>query len=179
MKDTGAGIKTYRVDAQHSIVEFAIKHMMVATVRGRFLDIEGTINLDETLPTGSEVRVTIKAASVDTGVLERDNHLRSPDFFNAGLFTEIRFESSKVERIDERHFKLSGNLSLHGVTRLVTLDATLEGRMVDNLGTERIGFSAQTSLDRRDFGINWNGQMGRLVIGDEVDISLDLECRRL
>jgi polyisoprenoid-binding protein YceI len=171
---------TYTIDPLHSIVEFAVKYMKVSTVKGRLLGIEGTIYVDEGVPANSWVEVKIKAASVDTGVKERDDHLRSADFLNAGLFPQIRFRSSKVERLglDDAQWKVYGDLTVKGRTRHIVLDAILEGRMVDVHFKERIGFSAETELNRRDFGINWNGWMGDFLVADEVKIALNIEAER-
>ena len=171
---------TYAIDPVHSIVEFAVKHMKVSMVKGRFLGLEGWLHVDEGTPAKSWVEVKIKAAGVDTGVAERDEHLRSADFLNASLFSQIRFRSTKVERVNTEadHWKIYGDLTVHGITREVTLDATLEGRMVDADFKERVGFSAETQLNRRDFGINWNGFMGRYLVGDDVKVAINIEAQR-
>jgi polyisoprenoid-binding protein YceI len=171
---------SYRIDPQHSIVEFAVKHMMVSTVRGRFLGIEGWLQIDEGAPANSSVDVRIKAANIDTGVKERDDHLRSTDFLNATLFPDIHFRSTRVEPADGEgiRWRIHGDITIRGITRSVVLEATLEGRMVDVDFNERIGFSADAVLNRRDFGINWNGFMGRYLVGDDVRIAINLEAQR-
>ena len=171
---------SYAIDPVHSIVEFAVKHMKVSAVKGRFLGIEGWLHIDEAAPAKSWVQVEIKAAGVDTGEAERDTHLRSVDFLDANLFPQIRFRSTKVEHggADGDHWKVHGNLTVRGITREIIMDAKLEGRMVDVDFRERIGFSAETQLNRRDFGINWNGFMGRYLVADEVKVEINIEARR-
>jgi polyisoprenoid-binding protein YceI len=170
---------SYAIDPQHSIVEFAVKHMMVSTVKGRFLGVEGWIHVDEGAPEKSSVDVRIKTAGVDTGLKERDDHLRSADFLNANLYRDIHFRSTNVEPGGaEVKWKVRGDLTVRGITRSVVLDATLEGRMVDIDFKERIGFSAETLLNRRDFGINWNGFLGRYLVADEVKVTMNIEALR-
>jgi polyisoprenoid-binding protein YceI len=172
---------TYTIDPLHSIAEFAVKHMKVSTVKGRFLGIEGSLYIDEGAPAKSWVRVRIKTAGVDSGVKERDDHLRSVDFLNVSLHPEIQFRSTKIEAgdTDGAQWKVHGDLTIRGITRAVVLDAALEGRMVDIDFRERIGFSAETVLNRRDFGINWNGFLGRYFVADEVEVTMNVEALRV
>jgi polyisoprenoid-binding protein YceI len=162
------------------MVEFAVKHMKVSTVKGRLLGIEGWLHIDEGAPGTSWVDVRIKTASIDTGVKERDEHIRSADFLNAVLYPDIHFRSTDVEPVDAEgvRWKIHGDLTIRGITRPIVLDAILEGRMVDMDFIERIGFSAECMLNRRDFGINWNGFMGRYFVGDEVRVAINLEAQR-
>jgi polyisoprenoid-binding protein YceI len=171
---------TYKIDPLHSIVEFAVKHMKVSTVKGRFLGLDGTIYVDEGAPASSWVDVKIEAASVDTGVKERDDHLRSPDFLNARLYPQIRFRSTRVERVgaDDARWKVYGVLTMRGTSRTVALDALLEGRMVGVDFQERIGFSAETQVNRRDYGINWNGWMGQFLVDDQIRVFINIEAAR-
>jgi polyisoprenoid-binding protein YceI len=171
---------SYSIDPLHSIVEFSVRHMKVSTVKGRFLGIEGWLDIAESSPASSCVDVRIRAASVDTGVKERDDHLRSADFLNVALYPEIRFRSTKVQADDASgtNWKVYGDLTIRGKTRPITLNATLEGRMVDMDFKERIGFSAETLLNRRDFAIEWEGFMGRYIVGDEVRVSIDIQAWR-
>jgi polyisoprenoid-binding protein YceI len=174
-------MSTYTIDPVHSIIEFAVKHMTVSTVRGRFLGVEGTVHVEEGAPLDSWVEVRIKAANVDTGVAERDEHLRSADFFNTNRFPQIRYRSRGVEpsaASDGARWLVHGDLTIRGVTRQVDLDATLEGRLVGVDGVERIGFSAECQLNRRDFGINWNGWMGQFLVGDDVKIIMNIEAKK-
>jgi polyisoprenoid-binding protein YceI len=170
----------WRVDPTHSNVAFAIKHMMIATVRGRFAELDGTIQYDESHPTNSKVEVSIAVASIDTRAADRDAHLRSADFFDAEKYAQITFRSTRVENAGAGHLKVSGDLTIHGVTRPVVLDVTEEGRGKDPWGGQRAGFSAATTIDRRDFGLVWNQalEQGGLLVGHEVKVTIDIELVR-
>lgn len=178
MTTAAATTTTYAIDPMHSSAEFAVKHMMVSNVRGRFRDLEGTIHLDEAEPTRSEVRATIQTASIDTGVEARDNDLRSENFFDAERFPTIRFRSTAVERIDDERWRVRGDLTMRDVTRAVLLETELEGRGTGFEGEERIGFTAQTSISRKDFGLAYNAvlETGGVVVGDKVRITLHIEA---
>jgi polyisoprenoid-binding protein YceI len=171
-------MSTWQIDPMHSLVEFAVKHMMIATVKGRFAALNGTIKLDEADLTRSSVEVTIDATSIDTREPQRDGHLRSADFLDAEQFPSITFKSSRVERLDGDRYQVTGNLTIRGVTQEVTLDATLEGRARDPWGNERTGFSARTTINRQDFGLNWNQALeaGGILVGNEVKISIEVEA---
>ena len=168
---------TWKIDPTHSQVEFAVKHLMISTVRGRFADVAGTVVTDEADPSTSEADVTISVASIDTREARRDEHLRSADFFDAATHPTITFKSTRVTGVTGNQFKLVGNLTIHGVTRDVTLDVTSEGRATDPWGGERAGYTAATKISRKEFGLNWNQALetGGFVVGDEIKISLDLE----
>jgi polyisoprenoid-binding protein YceI len=174
---TTATRTTWNIDASHSQVEFAVKHMMIATVRGRFADVKGTVVTDDSDLAKAEVDVVIDVNSIDTREAKRDAHLRSPDFFDAETFPLITFKSTRVTGAGGDQFKLVGDLTIHGVTREVALDVTSEGRAKDPWGGERAGYSAQTRVNRKDFGLTWNQALetGGLLVGDEIKISLDLE----
>ncbi len=176
---TQQAISTWSIDPVHSIVEFAVKHMMVSTVKGRFRTVEGVLHVDEAVPSRSSVSATIDVASVDTGVEQRDAHLRSDDFFNAERFPKLTFQSTKIEQ-DGGAWKMTGDLTIRGVTRSVVLDVAFEGRGVDAYGNDRAGFTADTKISRRDFGVNWNGliEAGGVVVGDTVRISLNIAAVR-
>ncbi|HRC62529.1 MAG TPA: YceI family protein [Dehalococcoidia bacterium] len=169
---------TYTIDAAHSSVEFAVKHMMVASTRGRFTDLEGSIHLDEADPTRSSVEAVIRTASVNTGVEFRDNDLRSDNFFDAERYPEIRFRSTSVEPGKDDRWLVHGDLTIRDVTRPVTLDTELEGRGTGFQGEDRIGFTATTSIDRKEFGLNYNAvlETGGFVVGDRVRITLTIEA---
>lgn len=170
----------YAIDPTHSSAEFAVKHMMIATVRGRFRQLEGTLHLDEVEPTRSSVQATIQAASVDTGLELRDNDLRGDGFFDAERFPTIGFESTSVERVSDERWLVRGDLTIRDVTRPVILETEVEGRGRGFGGEERIGFSATTAIDRKDFGLTYNAALetGGLVVGDRVRITLDIEAAR-
>lgn len=171
---------TYTIDADHSSVEFAVKHLMVASTRGRFRDFEGTLRLDEANPTRSEVEAVIRAASVDTGLEMRDNDLRSDNFFDADRFPEIRFRSTRVEAAPNDRWLVHGDLTIREVTREVILDTEIEGRGVGFQGEDHIGFTATTTIDRKEFGLLYNAvlETGSLVVADRVRITLNIEAVR-
>ncbi len=168
---------TWVIDAAHTNVEFAVKHLMISTAKGRFADVSGTVQLDEREPERSEVDVTIGVASVDTRQPDRDAHLRSADFFDAEHHPTITFKSTRVTRSDDSEFRIDGDLTIRGVTKPVTLRATEEGRGRDPWGGERLGFSATAKINRRDFGLTWNQllETGGFAVGEDVKITLDIE----
>ncbi len=171
---------TWNVDSAHTGINFSIRHMVVSKVRGRFGKYSGTIQLDEKDVTRSSVDVRIEASSIDTGVADRDNHLRSKDFFDAEVFRELRFQSKRVEHVDDTRYRVVGDLSIRDVTREVTLDMEYGGRGKDPWGNERVGFVAKTSIDRKDFGLTWNQvlEAGGILVGERVDIELDVQAVR-
>jgi len=168
---------TWKIDPAHSHVEFAVRHLMITTVRGRFGDVQGTVLTDAADPTKAEVDVTIAANSIDTREAQRDAHLRSADFFDAEKFPALTFKSTRVTDVHGDRFKLAGDLTMRGVTKEVILDVTAEGRGKDPWGGERAGYSATTKVSRSDFGLTWNQvlETGGFAVGDEIKISLDLE----
>jgi polyisoprenoid-binding protein YceI len=161
---------------KNTAVEFSVKHLMIATVKGRFKEVEGTINIDETNPTQSSVSVVIQVASVSTSQLIRDNDLRSDNFFDVEKFPVMTFKSTKVENVRNDRWNITGLLTIKDVTREVVLDTTFEGRGQDERGAERIGFSATTRINRREFELNYNAvlETGGVVVGDEVRIHLQV-----
>lgn len=167
----------WQIDASHTHVEFAAKHMMIATVKGRFAEVSGSVMLDEGDFGNSSVEVTMDAASIDTRQEQRDEHLRSADFLDVATYPTLTFKSTRVERTGEGEFRVVGDLTIRGVTREVTLKATEEGRGIDPWGGERMGFSAKTVIDRRDYGLVWNAALetGGVLVGNEVKISLEVE----
>jgi polyisoprenoid-binding protein YceI len=168
----------WNVDATHSGVHFSIRHMVVSKVRGRFAKYAGTIALDEADLTRSVVQATIDAASIDTGVEQRDQHLRSADFFDAERYPELRFKSTRIEQVGDDRYRVLGDLTIRDVTREVALDVEYGGRAKDPWGNERAGFVAKASLDRKDFGLGWNQvlEAGGVLVGDRVDIELEVEA---
>jgi polyisoprenoid-binding protein YceI len=175
-----AGVSSWQIDPAHSNVEFAVKHMMISTVRGRFGDVSGTIQLDANHPTRSSASVTIDVASIDSRQAQRDTHLRSPDFFDVERFPTIGFRTRRVERTGETSYRVTGDLTIRDVTHEVELAVTEEGRNRDPWGVDRIAFSASTKIDRRDFGLTWNQALeaGGILVGDEIRISLEVEATR-
>jgi len=171
---------TWTLDPAHTLVEFAAKHLMITTVKGRFTGVSGTIHIDETDPTASSVEAVIDAASIDTRTDQRDAHLKSADFLEVARYPEITFRSTRVERAGDAHYRVTGDLTIHGVTKPVVLDVHDEGRTKDPWGGERAGFSATTRIDRRDFGLTWSQvvESGGLVVGNEIRITLEVEATR-
>ena len=171
---------TWVIDPAHTTVEFAVKHMMVTTVRGRFGQVSGTIELDEEDLTRSSAEVTIPVASIDTREEQRDAHLRSADFFDAENHPNMTFRTRSIERAGEDEYRVTGDLTIRGVTREVVLDARLEGRAKKPTGEDVIGLTASTSIDREDYGLKWNVALeaGGWLVGKEVRISLDVQAIR-
>jgi polyisoprenoid-binding protein YceI len=164
----------WTIDPTHTEVGFAVRHLMISTVKGRFADVKGTLEFPESGE--PKLDVTIGVASIDTRTEQRDNHLRSPDFFDAEKYPEIRFVSTKAVRTDDG-WKVAGDLTMHGVTKPVTLEVTDEGSARDPWGNDRMGFSARGKLDRREFGLTWNAALetGGVVVGDEIKLHVDAE----
>jgi polyisoprenoid-binding protein YceI len=177
--ETIMGTTTWSIDTSHSGVQFSVRHMVVSKVRGNFARYTGAIHIDEVDMMRSEVEVSIEAGSIDTGVPDRDAHLRSADFLDVEKFPELQFRSKRLEPLGGR-FTVVGDLTIRGTTREVSLEVEYGGRVRDPWGSERVGFVARTSFDRKDFGLAWNQLLegGGLVVGDRVDIDLDLEAVR-
>lgn len=171
----------YAIDPAHSSVGFQIKHLAIAKVNGTFSGFEGTIAFEEGKPGAWSVKATIPTASVDTGNKDRDDHLRSPDFFDAAAYPTMTFTSTAVTMTSATEGQLQGELTLHGVTRPVTLDLEFNGAVTDPWGNEKIGFSASGEIDRKDWGLTFNKTLdnGGLMIGDTVKINLEIEAARV
>jgi polyisoprenoid-binding protein YceI len=174
---------TWTIDPTHTLVEFSAKHMMITTVKGRFAEVGGTIVLDEENPGRSSLEVEIATSSLDTRVEQRDAHLRSADFLDVETYPALTFRSKRVEggfREEGDRFRLVGDLTIRGVTREVTLDAVYEGRGIDPWGGERVSFSAETRIDRRDFDLTWNVALeaGGILVSNEIRISLEAQAVR-
>jgi len=166
---------TYKVDVAHSKVGFEVTHLVVATVEGKFSEFEGTFNIDPKLDK-SKVDIAIKAASINTDNKDRDEHLRSPDFFDAKKYDKLTFKSKKISGTPEA-LKVSGDLTIHGVTKPVVLEAKYTGAVKDPWGNDRVAFRASTKINRKDFGLNWSKavEVGP-VVGDEVTLDLRIEA---
>jgi polyisoprenoid-binding protein YceI len=168
----------WSIDPAHAAAQFAVRHMMVSTVRGQFSGVKGTVHLDAADPTRDSVDATIDATTIDTREPKRDAHLKSPDFFDVAKFPTITFKSKKVEVIGKGHLKITGELTMHGVTREVPLDVTLsEGEYKDGYGNVRRGAAAKGQVNRKDYGLLWNKPLesGGVLVGDDVLIDLDIE----
>lgn len=169
---------TWEIDPVHTGVEFSVRHAMVATVRGRFNVFSGTIEVGHELE-GSTTEVTIDAASIDTGSEERDTHLRSPDFLDVERFPTLRFRATRVEPGEqEGEYRIFGDLTVRDVTREVDLAATYNGTATDPWGNLRAGLEAETTINRREWGLTWNSPLeaGGILVGDKVKITLDVSA---
>jgi polyisoprenoid-binding protein YceI len=168
----------WNIDTAHSGINFSIRHMVIAKVRGRFTKYTGRVDLDEADLTRTQIDVAIDASSLDTGVADRDAHLRSADFFDVETWPELRFRSTRIEAKGGERYRLVGALTIRDVTREVALDVEYGGRAKDPWGNERVGFLAKTSIDRKDFGLKWNQllEAGGVLVGDRVDIELEVQA---
>ena len=166
----------WEIDPVHSQVTFAVRHMMVSTVRGQFKVLRGSLNIDEQHPENSWIEAEVDAASIDTRDEKRDGHLRSPDFFDAATYPTITFKSTRVEPIGDNEYRVTGNLAMHGVTKEVTFNAEYSGQLKDLYGLPRAGISAKATVNRKDFGLNWNVSLetGGVLVADKVTIEIDL-----
>jgi polyisoprenoid-binding protein YceI len=168
---------TYDIDASHSTLEFAAKHAMVTTVRGRFGDFSGTLHLDGADPARSRAEVTIKVDSLDSRSDQRDAHLRSADFFDVETYPEITFTSTRAAAgKGDGEYRLWGDLTIKGVTREVGLELAFTGSAVDPWGGNRVGFEGRTTVNRKDWGLSWNVALeaGGILVGEKVKLSLDI-----
>jgi polyisoprenoid-binding protein YceI len=168
----------WKIDSSHSAAQFSVKHMMISNVRGEFSGVKGTVQLDHEKPETAKVDATIDVSTVNTREPQRDEHLKGKDFFDVSQFPTATFKSKKVLDVSKGHFKLLGDFTLHGVTKEVTL--MVEGpsaEIKDPKGNARIGATATTTINRRDFGISYGGKMdnGGLMIGEEIPITIDIE----
>ncbi len=169
---------TWNIDITHSGLGFSVRHMVFAKVRGRFAAYQGTLELDPEDLTAAKVEVDIDATSIDTGVGDRDNHLRSADFFDVEQFPTLRFVSTGVEAAGGDRYRITGDLTIRDVTRTVVLDAEYGGQGKDPWGNQRVAFTAKTAVDRRDFGLTWNQvlEAGGVLVGERIDIDIDVQA---
>ncbi len=173
-----AGTTTYQIDPRHSSAGFGVTHLMISTVRGEFHGVAGTVVVDDTDISKSSVNVTIDATSVDTREPDRDKHLKSEAFFDVARYPTITFQSTKVERNPDGTLKVTGDLTIRGVTKTAVLTATLpKAPIKDPWGLQRTAASASTKINRQAFGVAWNQKLdsGGVVVGDDVNITLDVE----
>jgi len=169
---------TWNIDPVHSVAEFKVKHMMISNVKGQFTSVQGLLALDETDLANSHVEASVEAASINTREAQRDAHLKSADFFDVEKFPELTFQSTRINRIGDGELAVAGNLTIHGVTRNVVFNVegpTAPGK--DPWGNIRLGLSATTKINRKDFGLTWNAALetGGILVGDEVIITLDVQ----
>lgn len=174
-----AATGAWTIDKAHSEVGFQVRHLM-SRVRGSFGDFDGAVTVDAVRPESSSVSFTVKTASVNTNEPKRDEHLRSADFFDAAKFPEIRFVSRTFRKAGENRYDVTGDLTLHGVTKQVTLPVTFLGIQKDPWGNEKAGFETAVTLNRKDFGVSWNKALdqGGAILGDEVAVTIALETAR-
>lgn len=171
---------SWSVDAAHSSLEFAVKHMMLATVKGRFAQVDGKVSFAADDLASARVEVSVDVESIDTRNRQRDDHLRSADFFDVANWPKLTFVSRRIEETGEGGYRVVGDLTMRGVTRELSLAATFEGEGQDPWGGTRMAFHATGRLDRREFGLTWNQALeaGGILVGDEVRLSIDVELVR-
>ena len=173
-----AGTTTYQIDPRHSSAGFGVTHLMISTVRGEFHGVTGTVVVDDTDISKSSVNVTIDTTTVDTREPDRDKHLKSEAFFDVAKYPTITFQSTKVERTPDGGLKVTGDLTIRGVTKTAVLTAALlKAPIKDPWGLQRTAVSAATKINRQDFGVAWNQKLdsGGVVVGDDVNVTLDVE----
>lgn len=169
---------TWNVDSTHASVGFAVRHLMISTVRGSFGDVAGTITVDHDDPTTARADITIGVPTIDTRNAQRDAHLRSADFFDAEKNPQITFKSSKMKATGKDTYDVSGTFTLRGVSKEITLPVTVLGEMKDGRGTPKIGFETSTTINRKDYGVSWNRGLdaGGYLLSDDVKITITLEA---
>ncbi len=170
----------YTIDPTHSRIGFVARHAMVTKVRGSFNDFAGTGHFDAEDPTASRVELTIQAASIDTRNADRDAHLRSNDFFDMEHHPEIRFVSTAVEPIDPEHYRVTGDLTIKGVTKPVVVELEYAGAAVDPFGNQRVGFEGSATVNRKDWGVNWNAALeaGGVLVSEKVTLEFEVSAVR-
>lgn len=168
---------SWQIDSSHSHINFTARHMMISKVRGNFENFSGTINFDEENPSNTTVNVEVDLTSVNTRDEKRDGHLKSPDFFDVENYPSMKFVSTRVEQIDENNGRLYGQLTIKDITKEVVLDVEYAGIAKSPWGTESAGFSATGSLNRKEWGLNWNQALetGGVLVGDKINMEIELE----
>ena len=169
---------SWEIDPVHTSAQFAVKHLVISTVRGQLGKVTGAINIDDTDLTKSSVQATIDATGIDTREAKRDEHLRGPDFLDVAKYPTITFTSKKIEKVSDDKYKVTGDLTLRGVTKEVVLDVAGSPKpLTDPFGNVKLGGVAKTILNRKDFGVAWSQSLdgGGLVVGDDVDVTIDVE----
>ena len=171
-------LEKWEIDSSHSGIHFSVRHMVVAKVRGQFDRWTGTVSAPEGDLSRGTVEVVIDASSINTGVAQRDEHLKSADFFDVATYPELRFKSTAIRPVSNERFVLIGDLTIRGNTRQVELQASNAGQVKDPWGNQRAGFSARGSIDRKEFGLSWNQvlETGGFVVGDRIDIEIEVEA---
>lgn len=174
---TATAVRTFQIDKTHSEAAFQVRHL-ITKVRGRFADFAGTVDFDAEAPARSKVHFTIQAASIDTNTPDRDAHLRSDDFFAVATYPTIAFESASIAATGATSYDVTDQLTMRGVSKTLTIPVTYLGKAVDPWGNERIAFEGEVTINRKDFGLNWNAALeaGGFLVGDEVKISLSVQA---
>jgi polyisoprenoid-binding protein YceI len=169
---------TYAIDPSHSRLGFVARHAMVTKVRGAFNDFEGTIDIDGEAPANSSAEVTIEVASIDTRNEDRDGHLRSNDFFDPEQYPQITFATTAIEQLDEGNYRVTGDLTIKGTTKPVTIDFEYNGAATDPFGNERIGFEGAVTVNRKDWGVNWNAALdtGGVLVSEKVTLEFEISA---
>ncbi len=170
--------ENWQVDGAHSAVGLTVRHMVISKVRGHFTKWNAKLALDTSDLTRSAVEVQIDAASIDTGVADRDNHLRSPDFLDTQKYPSLSYKSRRVEAVSPERLRVIGDLTIRNITREVVLDVEYGGQGKDPWGNQRVGFTATASLNRKDFGLTWNQALetGGVLVADRVDVEIELQA---
>lgn len=168
----------YTLDTAHTRIGFVARHAMVTKVRGSFNDFSGTAHIDGDKPSNSSVTVTIKVDSIDTRNADRDNHLRSNDFLQVADYPEITFTSTAIEQADDNNFDVTGELTIKGVTKSITVPFSFEGAAKDPFGNDRIGLEGSTTINRKDFGVTWNAALetGGVLVGDKIQLEFEISA---
>jgi polyisoprenoid-binding protein YceI len=174
---TAPAVRAFAIDKTHSEATFQVRHL-ITKVRGRFADFAGTINFDADQPAQSSVSLTIQAASIDTSTPDRDAHLRSDDFFAVEKYPTITFDSTGITATGGNDYHVTGNLTMRGVTKSITIPVTLLGTAVDPWGNQKVAFEGEVTINRKDYGLNWNAALeaGGFLVGDDVKISLSIQA---
>ncbi len=168
---------TWKIDNAHTVIEFAVRHMMISTVRGRFERFDGSVDFNTADPASSSVEVKIEAASINTNEPQRDHHLRSADFFEAEKYPYLAFKSTKIEKLDETTGRIHGDLTIRNITHPVVLETEYNGQAKSPWGKLSAGFTANTKINRKDWNLVWNQALetGGVLVGDEIKIHIELE----
>jgi len=177
MTSAAMAAEAYKIDKSHSEASFRIRHLM-SRVTGRFTDFDGLVNIDRKRPLSSSVAFTIRTASIDTGEPNRDNHLRSAEFFEVDKYPELKFQSTSIKAVGKDTYDVKGNLTMRGVTKPVTVRVDYLGAAKDPMGNERAGFEVTTKLNRKDYGIVWNKSLdaGGYLLDDVVQVMIEIQA---
>lgn len=168
---------SWQLDKAHSGIDFSVRHMMISTVRGRFEEFDGTFEINETDPSQSKIAVEIQVGSLNTKEAQRDGHLKSPDFFDVAQYPTMTFKSRRIEKVDDQHLNLMGDLTIKGISKPVTLAVQYAGQAKSPWGTTSAGFTGSTKINRKDWDLTWNQTLetGGVLVGDEITINIELE----